>query len=314
MKIRVVYVSIDRYFTSIRLLNFSETIQVSRNVTGALSTMEQCRDASITIQESNNIDINCAVDDSCHDTLIAVYDSNRLNVSCLDYYACSSTVVNGSVLNEMNFYCNDAVRSCYLAEIYLNYTRLVNIQTSQSRLHQIFKQRAHLINIDCLYFGGCDTTMMKINLAVEAHINCGDSCHESEINIEKVCLLDFRYSNTATCSSTDYKFVDIDMIYINTNAWNCICTNENSANVFLNSTLIVVSHIIKTLDDIVDCSKHIDGNIQVVNYNPNSISVVDIDEIIDDCDYHLTLNPTKIPTYIPSWIPSWSPSHNSTEF
>lgn len=142
-----------------------------------------------------------------------------------------------------------------------------------------------ILTINCVSAYACEYILIDMSNVNVIIIEDGDSgsLFSAEYIINNVCYFELLYYDYSTykCRYSDYQFINVGMVYGNAQFWDCICSSSNSDTVVLYNTVIVIDHLIKTLDDITACSKYSNGEITVSYYNPSNIATVDVDSVKD---------------------------------
>ena len=84
------------------------------------------------------------------------------------------------------------------------------------------------------------------------------------------------------CINNSYVFINITLIYINYEMWHCICESELNNSIKIDSSLLILMHnhhnddlyeIVSQNMIINRCDNYNQGNVELINYNPNEITI-----------------------------------------
>ena len=131
-----------------------------------------------------------------------------------------------------------------------------------------------------LYTGSVSSTF-NATYTDSAVINCYDdySCRAANFYVADVCYFQLLYETWSNyrCQYSSYKFVNVEMVYGNDQLWECLCSSTLSEQVTIKNSTIVINHVVKSKNDITQCTKYASGDITISNYNLNNMQVVNVD-------------------------------------
>ena len=256
----------------------------------------------------------------CSNEIVVCDNNSNCNVTCHGSRSCQDSAFNGQYARSLRIDTENNWAMRFSTIYFPNNLLTSRSQTdSYSVINSQF--RGQLICGSETY--QCQDNNFIANYIDSVKIECqGTTCEGNTYQLSHVCfaeLLNAETENLNQCEAPIYLFTMIDVIYLDSAQWWCICENFNNVYVEINSSLVVVNHIVQALDDIKQCFNYQNGSMNIIDYNPNNMDpdeFLDIDSVMNNCEYLYsgdTYNQTSPPltTTIESMQTQMNNSHTS---
>ena len=229
----------------------------------------------------NSSSISCPGSSECYGyTLVCPIGSN-CTIDCGSQSSCQSATIKSQGAQSLTF-TPSGRHSFRQGTLYLPNNNQNNNDGTTSSFHSA--------KVYCNGEWSCAYAQFYGSYFESFYIDCPsfNPCEVADFFFDHVCLIEIYYHATDVnvCQGSDYVFDNVDMVYGNEETWTCICDpNSNSLTWLFNSTVVVINGTIKTQAEIEACTKFSNGDITIIDYNPNGISTVDTDNIKTNCKY-----------------------------
>ena len=260
-----------QYFTLALILQCLQLVQCNGLLTGSTficdsSSTSDCSNEIIVCENNSNCNITCESADSCQDSAFNAQYARSLHIHSDHNFALRYSTIyfpNNLLNRETETYPYSVTKSQFRGQL------ICGSKTYQCQHNNFIANYIDSIQIECQ----------------------GTSCEGNMYQLSHVCfaeLLNDETNNLNQCEDTIYLFTMVDVIYLDSAQWWCICENFNNVYVEINSSLVVVNHIVQTLDDIKQCFNYQNGSINIIDYNPNNVdpdAYLDIESVMENCNY-----------------------------